>query len=242
MNRFFIKHKLSIDDVIHLSDSDSELVINQLKLKIEDFIEIETYELIYLGVITDISKTSVEVQIIEELSKKDTQDTFDITVIQSLVGSNKFNFFLEKSIEIGIDRIIPVESKYSTVNRNKAIKELGLWRKIIKDASEQSRNNTPTVIDKPVKLRNLSLENTANRICLSTENTQSIYLDEYISKIDIKKPIAIAIGPEKGWSSSDIELFKDLHFTFIKLKGNILRTESTGLVIGSILKYLKGEI
>jgi len=242
MNRFFIKHKLSIDDVIHLSDSDSELVINQLKLKIEDFIEIETHELIYLGIITDISKTSVEVQIIEELSKKDTQDTFDITIIQSLIGSNKFNFFLEKSIEIGIDRVIPVESKYSIVNRNKAIKELGLWRKIVKDASEQSRNNTPTVIDKPIKLKDLSLENTPNRICLSTENTQSIYLDEYISKIDINKPIAIAIGPEKGWSSSDIQLFKDLHFTFIKLKGNILRTESTGLVIGSILKYLKGEI
>ena len=49
-------------------------------------------------------------------------------------------------------------------------------------------------------------------------------------------------GPEKGWDISDLEIFKELDFEFIKLKGNILRTETTGLVIGSIIKYLKGEI
>ncbi len=242
MNRFFIKHKLSIDDVTHLSDSDSELVINNLKLNIEDFVEIETYEYIYLAVITDISKSSVEIQIVEEIGKKDSKESIGLTIVQSLIGSNKFNYFLEKAIEIGVDKVIPIESKYSTVNRNKAIKEIGLWRKIVKDATEQSRNISPTFIDKPIKLKDLMLIDTPNRICLSTENTDSISLEKYLEKIDITKPIVVAIGPEKGWSSSDIKIFKDLNFTFVKLKGNILRTESTGLVIGSIIKYLKGEI
>jgi len=242
MNRFFIKHKLSIDDVTHLSDSDSELVINNLKLNIEDFVEIETYEYIYLAVITDISKSSVEIQIVEEIGKKDSKESIGLTIVQSLIGSNKFNYFLEKAIEIGVNKVIPIESKYSTVNRNKAMKELGLWRKIVKDATEQSRNISPTIIEKPIKLKDLILVDTPNRICLSTENTDSISLEKYLEKIDITKPIVVAIGPEKGWSSSDIKIFKDLNFTFVKLKGNILRTESTGLVIGSIIKYLKGEI
>lgn len=242
MNRFFIKHKLSIDDVTHLSDSDSELVINNLKLNIEDFVEIETYEYIYLAVITDISKSSVEIQIVEEIRKKDSKDSIWLTIVQSLIGSNKFNYFLEKAIEIGVNKVIPIESKYSTVNRNKAMKELGLWRKIVKDATEQSRNISPTFVEKPIKLKNLILVDTPNRICLSTENTDSISLEKYLEKIDITKPIVVAIGPEKGWSSSDIKIFRDLNFTFVKLKGNILRTESTGLVIGSIIKYLKGEI
>lgn len=242
MNRFFIKHKLSIDDVTHLSDSDSELVINNLKLNIEDFVEIETYEYIYLAVITDISKSSVEIQIVEEIRKKDSKDSIWLTIVQSLIGSNKFNYFLEKAIEIGVNKVIPIESKYSTVNRNKAMKELGLWRKIVKDATEQSRNISPTFVEKPIKLKNLILVDTPNRICLSTENTDSISLEKYLEKIDINKPIVVAIGPEKGWSSSDIKIFRDLNFTFVKLKGNILRTESTGLVIGSIIKYLKGEI
>ncbi len=242
MNRFFVKHKLSIDDVVHLSDSDSELVISHLKLKIEDFIEIETYDCIYLGVITDVLNKSVEVQIIEEIERKDSEDNLNLTIVQSLVGSNKFNYFLEKAIEIGVDRIIPIESKYSTVNTNKAIKEVGLWRKIVKDATEQSRNINPTIIEKPIKLKDLSVKNIPNKVVLSTENTNSTYLNQYLKSIDMNKPIVIAIGPEKGWSSSDIQTFKDLNFTFVKLKGNILRTETTGVVIGSIIKYLKGEI
>ncbi len=242
MNRFFIKHKLNIDDTVHLSDSDSEFVINSIKLKVENFIEVETYDAVYLAVITDISKNSVEVEILEEIGKKEEQNLHDLTILQSLIGDNKFNFFLEKSIEIGIDRIIPIESSYSTIDRNKALKKFGLWKKIIKDATEQSRNITPTILEKPIKLKDLLIKDIPNRICLSTENTSSISLDRYFAKTNIKEPTIIAIGPEKGWSSNDIEIFRSLDFTFIKLKGNILRTESTGLVIGSIIKYLKGEI
>lgn len=242
MNRFFIKHKLSIEDISYLSDSDSELAINHLKLKIEDFVEIETYESIFLAVITDISKNSVEIQIVEKTEDKDIKDSLDITIVQSLIGKDKFNYLLEKSVELGIDMIIPVESKYSSIDRNKATKEYGLWKKIVSDATEQSRNIKPTIIEKPINLKDLQIEKDSNRICLSTENTDLISLNEYINSVDINKPFTIAIGPEKGWSSQDIKKFKDLGFTFIKLKGNILRTESVGLIIGSIIKYLKGDI
>jgi RsmE family RNA methyltransferase len=80
------------------------------------------------------------------------------------------------------------------------------------------------------------------KICLATENVNSEYLNRYLKRIDVNNDFAVAIGPEKGWSSSDIKVFEDLGFDFVKLRGNILRTETAGLVITSILKYLKGEI
>lgn len=242
MNRFFVKHKLSINDTLHLSDSDSELVINQHRLKPENFIEIETYEALFLGVITDISSSSVEVEIVERISEKEIPDTLDICLIQSLIGKEKFNFLLEKSVEIGVDMILPVESQYSTVTRNKAIKEYGLWKKIVKDAVEQSRNTKPLIVEKPLKLQDLEITNSKNRICLSTENSNSVSLKKYIQGIDVKESFLIAIGPERGWSSKDLVFFEKNGFTFIKLEGNILRTETAGLVISSIIKYLKGEI
>jgi len=128
------------------------------------------------------------------------------------------------------------------LNKNKANKEYGLWRKIVNDATEQSRNIKPTVIEKPINLNSLEINNIENKICLATENVSSKRLNIYLEEIDIKKPFVIAIGPEKGWSSKDIEIFKKLDFKFVKLQGNILRTETAGLVIGSIIKYLKGEI
>jgi RsmE family RNA methyltransferase len=103
----------------------------------------------------------------------------------------------------------------------------------------------PTIIERPIRINELDKDNLEGiKICLSTESTSTKpkYLNEVLENKDLSQPIYIAIGPEKGWSSSDINVFKDLDFEFVKLKGNILRTETTGLVIGSIIKYLKGEI
>ena len=242
MNRFFIKHKLTVNDITHLSDSDSEFVINKLNLKEENFIEVETYEAIYLAVISDISNKSVEIEILELISEKERRKSVDITIVQSLVGKEKISFVIEKSVEIGIDMIIPVESQYSHIKRNKGIKEYGLWKKIVNDAVEQSRNIKPTIIEKPIYLRDLTIEKSDNLVCLTTENVDSVSLKEYLSSCEINKPFVIAIGPEKGWSSKDIEILKEKGFKFIRLSGNILRTETSSLVIGSIVKYLKGEI
>lgn len=242
MYTFFIKHKLDKYDITHLSDSDSEFAINDLKLKVEDLLKIETYEAKYLGMVTDISKSSVEIEVQEKIEEKNKQDDMDITLIQSLIGRNKFNFFLEKSVELGIDRIIPIESQYSLVTKNKALKEYGLWNKIVKDATEQSRNIKPTIIEKPIRLKDININSNTNKVCLSTENVKRMPLSKYIESIEISKPFLIAIGPEKGWSSKDIKTFRELGFKFVKLEGNILRTESVGLVIGSIIKYLKGDI
>lgn len=245
MKKFFVRHKLSIDDIAYLSDSDSKIVISENTLHIEDPIEVETYEKRYLAQITDMKKKSVEIQILEELGPRETEYIPSITIIQALSNDSKFNYFIEKSVEIGIEKIIPVESQYSLKSKNKAIRDFGYWNKLVRDATEQSRNIFPTIIEKPIYIKELNenmLSKESIRICLATEAIDMKTLEEIISTSDITKPVYIAIGPEKGWDPSDIEIFKDLDFQFVQLKGNILRTETTGLVIGSIFKYIKGEI
>lgn len=242
MNRFFVGHTLKEEDIAHLSDKDSIFAINVLKINIEDIVEIENYDSIFLAIVTDIQKNSVEVEIREKIENKKNINKNTITIIQSLSNSSKFNYFVEKSVEIGIDRIIPIESKYSLRTRNQAVKDYGLWKKIIKDATEQSRTLRDTQIDKPIRISELKVEKDSNKICLALENVDTVTLSGYIKNIDINKPFVIAIGPEKGWSEKDIQVFRDSGFSFVRLEGNILRTETTGLVIGSIIKYLKGEI
>ncbi len=242
MNRFFIGHPLTEEDIVHLSDKDSAFAIGKLNMKVEDILEIENYQSIYLGTITDINGNSVEVEINRKIEDKEVGSEISITVIQSLSNDSKFNFFLEKAVEIGIDRIIPVESKYSLKRKNKAVREYGLWNKIIRDAVEQSRTLKGTMIDRPIYLKDLKLDNDSIKICLATENVPLKGLREYMKGKDLRKQFVIAVGPEKGWAQEDIKYFKDFGFDFVSLEGNILRTETAGLVVGSIIKYLKGEI
>ncbi len=246
MEKFFVRHKLSLDDLTYLSDTDSRNIIRKNTLSEEDIVEIETYERRFLGQITEIKPNSVEIHIVEDLGPRESEYTPDITIIQSLSNESKFNYFIEKSVEIGIERIIPIESKYSLCKRSKAVRNYGYWNKLVRDATEQSRNIFPTIIEKPIKISQLTEQNlvpNSIRICLATtevENPKN--LRDYLSSCNISKPVYIAIGPEKGWDYSDIDIFKNLGFSFVKLNGNILRTESTSLVIGSIIKYLKGEL
>ena len=244
MQKFFIPHKLTVGDITHLSDPDSEIAISQNTLQIEDLVEVETYEKRYLAQVTDITKSSIEIEIVEDQGERIEKEQPSITIIQSISHNSKFNYFLEKSVEIGVGRIIPIESKYSLKSRNKAIKSFGLWNKIIKDATEQSRTPYPPVLERPIKIKDLNSQNLGDsiKICLATENVDSIHLKKYLKNMNIEKDFVVAIGPEKGWSSSDIKIFKSLNFDFVKLRGNILRTETAGLVITTILKYLKGEI
>ncbi len=243
MQSFFVRHKLSVGDITYLSDSDSEIVVSRGEIQIEDIVKIETYERVFLGQITDITKVSVEIQIVEDLGERESEYVPSITIIQSLSNDIKFNYFIEKSVEIGIEKIIPIQSRYSLKTKAKAIKDCRYWNKLVKDAVEQSRNIFPTIIERPIRideLKNIRMEGL--KLCLSTETDNSKYLNTLLKKENISQPIYIAIGPERGWSFSDLKTFQELEFEFVKLKGNILRTETTGLVIGSIIKYLKGEI
>jgi 16S rRNA (uracil1498-N3)-methyltransferase len=244
MQKYFIRHKLQIGDTAFLSDSDSEIAISKNLLHIEDPIQIETLEKVFLGKVVNILPASIEIQIFEELGDRGIDYRPSITVIQSLSNESKFNFFLEKSVEIGIDRVIPVESKYSLKTANKAVRDIGFWRKLVNDASEQSRNPMPTVIERPIKISKLKDINFKDytKICLATEAVKSMNMHDFLKSCNINSPFVIAVGPEKGWSSSDLDIFRDLDFNFVSLRGNILRTETAGLVISSILKYLKGEI
>ena len=244
MQKYFVRHKLSEGDITYLSDSDSEIAISKNLLSIEDPVEIETLEKIFLAQVVDIKPASIEVEIQEELGERTSDYKPSITIIQSLSNDSKFNYFIEKSIEVGVERIIPIESEYSLKKAKKAIRDTGYWNKLVKDATAQSRNTFPTRIDRPIKIEKLNDDDFSDyiKVCLATENVETIPLKNMLKTSDIKTPFIIAIGPEKGWSSSDLDLFKSLDFKFISLKGNILRTETTGLVITSILKYLKGEI
>jgi len=71
MQKFFIRHKLTTGDITHLSDSDSELVLNEKNLNIEDVVHIETLDKKYLAQITDMENNSVEVEILEDLGERE---------------------------------------------------------------------------------------------------------------------------------------------------------------------------
>ncbi len=241
MKNYFIPHKLKPGDVTNLSDEDSELIIGNKLHTLEDPIEVSNLEGVFLAIITNIETASVEVEIVKKLRDvKEIDNNYHITLIQSTMHDQKFDFLLEKAVEVGIHKIIPIESKYSTQSRNKAIKRHGMWNKKIKEAQEQSRNPNILDLEKPIKIKDLKNIKSKNKICLSTEVITEKSFKDILHKKEPHTTYTIAVGPEKGWSSSDLKVFEKLDFEFSKMGNNILRTETAGIVAASILNFRAG--
>jgi len=241
MNTYYIPHKLKIGDITHLADNDSAFAISQ-NLKVNDLIKIESPDRVFSAIVTEIYKKTIEVEIISELDQEKRIKNNSITIIQSVSGDKKYNFFLEKTTEIGVDRIIPLISSLSLKDKKQANKSLGLWEKIVADAKDQSRRAFPPTIDIPVsinKLKDLNLDEDI-KICLTTENVECKKLRDF--SFLKNKSVAVVVGPESGWTFKDLISLKDLGFEFVKMEGNILRTETSGIVILSIIKFLRNEI
>jgi 16S rRNA (uracil1498-N3)-methyltransferase len=243
MRSYFVPHKLKVGDITHLSDKDSEYIITQKLFAEEDPIEVFTLDAVFLGIVSEIGKSSVEVEIVKKVSDtKNSEEGFSITIIQSISNDIRFNYFLEKAVEIGVNHIIPIESEYSQVSKEKALKKYNLWEKVIREAKEQSRNSTNITIAKPIKVSEISKIDSKYKICLATESNKALKLKDSLASKKDNSSYTIAIGAERGWSISDIKTFEKLGFEFIKLNGNILRTETAGLVISAILNFKEGKL
>lgn len=238
MKSFYIPHKLQVGDITRLSDNDSVFAISR-NIKLEDLVEITSTNGLFLAQVVDISKNSVEIEVIDIKKEIQIKKNY-IRVIQSISHISKFSFFLEKITEIGADEIVPIVSEFTIPNEETIKKESRLWDKIINDACEQSRNFNKPKLLKPTKLSNLNFKPYSDsKYCFATENVNTKDISNVITT---NNDITLAFGPESGWGVNDITIFKKNNFEFIKLKGNILRTETTPIVATTIIKFILKEL
>ncbi len=147
---------------------------------------------------------------------------------------DRFEFFIEKSTEIGIDRITPIYTK-RTERRKIRTDRL---EKIAIAAIKQSHNAYKPTIDQIISFEKfIEIENTkSSQKFITVCNAEQFLLNTI--NFDIKKFIVI-IGPEGGFEQYEIEKAKLAGYKAVKLANNILRTETAGIVATTnfILKF-----
>jgi 16S rRNA (uracil1498-N3)-methyltransferase len=151
-----------------------------------------------------------------------------------LDNRERFEFALEKSIELGISDFYPIICEYS---QKKTIQKERLLSKAI-SAMEQCKRSVLPVIHEPFTIETtLKISQEYSQIYLSDENGSSI-----LSEGNVKSNALIFVGPEGGFSNSEIEQIKSNEKTIsINLGNRRLRAESAAIISVSILS-LKQQI
>ena len=244
MPRFFVKTEQINQPYIYIKNEDVNHIKNVLRKKVEDKIEVCNQETgdTYLCEIEQLDDNEILTKIIEKLNETETNIKIDI--YQGLPKAEKMELIIQKSVELGVNSIIPVSLKRCVVklegkDQNKKIER---WQKIAESAAKQCGRNIIPKIENIIKIKQFEeLNKNYDSLIVAYENEKEYTLKQEIQKIkqSNKKElkIAVVIGPEGGLAEEEIETLKNYGANIVTLGKRILRTETVALNILSILMY-----
>ncbi len=150
-----------------------------------------------------------------------------VTVYLSIFKFDRLEWALEKLTELGISHVVPMIAQRTEEHLAKAAaKRVERWRKIAREASQQARRIAPPEIAEPLSLKKAIEQEQGSRIVLS-EVEETVSLKSALN--GCKAPLALAFGPEGGWSETELELFKAAGWKPASLGHTILRAETAAI-------------
>lgn len=233
MQRYFKDTNL---DIFDLSSEDSHHIIKVMRNKIGDNIEVVIDKKLYICEIITI-KDLVTVKRIEEV-ECDSELPCYVTIAQSLVKEQKMDLILQKSCELGVSEIIPINTTRSIVKLDKKENKKAVrWSKILKEASEQSKRVIIPKLNNIMDIKDLvKLDYDLKILC--TVNELSMSLKRVLPKDLNNLRILFVIGPEGGFTDKEEDILIENGFISASFGNRVLRTETASLYVLSIINYL----
>lgn len=238
MSKFFIKSNQINGNNIEILGQDSYHISNVLRCKIGEKITIsEENGLDYLCEIHKFEQGKVILNILDCMGIE-TEPNLKITLYQALPKAEKMEFIIQKCVEIGVDTIIPIKTERCIVKLNgKEDKKIERWQKISEAAAKQSQRGKIPKIKAPLSFKQ-AIEDSKklNKVIIPYEKEEGNSLKSFTKRHKCDN-IGIFIGPEGGFTESEIKLATCNNIIPITLGKRILRTETAALFTAIILLY-----
>jgi 16S rRNA (uracil1498-N3)-methyltransferase len=157
-----------------------------------------------------------------------------LTLVLSIFKFDRMEWAIEKCVELGVSRIVPVVAHRTEAHLAKAApKRVERWQRIVLQASEQSRRASTPEISQPQALQTAVSTAGGTRIVLA-ESEEQIMLKDALQAPPAASEITLAFGPEGGWTESELELFQGAGWIAASLGSTILRAETAVIAATAI--------
>jgi 16S rRNA (uracil1498-N3)-methyltransferase len=254
MDRFFVKQENLQGEKVVLVGQQAHQINNVLRKKAgEHIIVLDNLGAEYEIELKTIEKKKVTGQIKEE-REATGEPTVEITLYQSLLSREKFEWVLQKCTEVGVKRFVPIETSRSIVRKESInANKVNRWKQIIQEAAEQSgRGKIPELAQAAnfkeaiTKIDDFNYKFMMHplRRSVSEASTQAEGegLRRYLKDNKKNKRIALFVGPEGGFTEDEVQSAKYNNIVLINLGRRVLRTETAAMVTSSLILYELGEM
>lgn len=243
MPRFFVDDsKIDVGASLVTIDGESALHISlSLRMRCSEKISVCSLSdgVVYDCEIFEITKNSITAKILSIGQNNSEPDVF-VTLFQALPKGDKFELVIQKCVELGIGRIVPVitDRCVSRPDAKSLVRKLERWNKIALEAAQQSNRCTVPKVCEPVSFDSAIGEMKKSQLsfmCYEKHTGQS--LNSLISEKNISD-ISFFVGPEGGISEADADFAEKAGINLVGLGKRILRTETAPICVLSGIMFL----
>ena len=196
--------------------------------------------------IESIGKRETALKILEKVSPKSPESNLNLTLAVALLKGEKFDLVVQKSCELGVSKIIPLQTRRADVrikDFKEAEKKLERWRKIIVEAAKQCGRAKLMQIENPQSFEKFIEKSSSPpnsnyeiRVLFSERG------GENFSEVEAGEKFVAVIGSEGGWEDAEIESARASGFQIVTLGGRILRAETAAISLAAILQNRFGDL
>lgn len=242
MNRFFVDiDGRDVGTDINITGGDVNHIKNVLRLKNGEHIVVSdgrgrdyTCRIAQIG-------TDVVICNIEDINDNFAELPVEVTLFQGYPKSDKMDLIVQKMVELGVHRIVPVFTARTIVklDQKKAAKKTDRYRTIAESAAKQSGRGIIPEIAEPVSFAEaLELAKELDMNIIPYEEAEGMeQARRIISGIRGHRSLGVFIGPEGGFAREEVEQAQAIGAECITLGHRILRTETAGLAVMSIIMF-----
>jgi 16S rRNA (uracil1498-N3)-methyltransferase len=184
----------------------------------------------YNGTVVSVTDYGVKVELVEELEEK-PRLALDLYI--SLLKGKSFDTVIQKAVEVGVSRIIPMECTRSIVRvADLSEKKISRWHTIAQEAAKQSMARTIPLVGKPGRLIDLLPGMEGTVLAAHPEGKDFSLLD----RGDGEK-VSLLVGPEGGFAPEELELFNRNEVPIVSWGATVMRAETAGVVLPALVLY-----
>ncbi len=235
--RLFHPVSPQLGDVVSLLPPVAHKVAKVLRMRVGDEVSLVCGDgMNYVGHISSIEKNATYVEI-QEIIPNDIQPALDLHLYIALLKGNAMDWVLQKSVELGVTHIIPMETERSErrFDEKRWAKKSQHWQEILIAASLQCGRSDWVNLSAPQKLSDgIATSAQVNIICSPHDKSPS-------SLACNAESVAIMIGPEGGFSPYEVNQATEMGWHSMVLGKRILRADTAAVVALSMAQMFYGD-
>ncbi len=237
MRRFYAENLDASGNIVTLSGDEAKHISRVLRMcQGDELLLINGAGEECTAVITGFNEDSVTLEILSR-GISSAEPEVRVTLFQCLPKQGKMEVIIQKCVELGIHRIVPVISKRCVVKPDGRDNKLTRWNRVSQEASKQCGRAFVPQVTEYKKLAEIDFS-AFDTVLLAYENESERNLKACLRSLEEKpRDAAVIIGPEGGFDPAEAELIVQRGGVAVSLGRRILRTETAGMAMLAQIMY-----